>query len=79
MVDYRNSLSEPLPEVQKENEIFHYDHIDNGIVSYAITNDSTRPRERSSFDEVECCQKALLLRDHLRLAFAINNMTCPGK
>ena len=57
LVDCRNSLSEPLTEVQKENEIFHYDQIDNGIVSYAITNDSTRPRGRPSFDEVECRQK----------------------
>ena len=79
LVDYRNSLLEPLNETQKEKEIFHYDQIDNGIVSYAITNDSTRPRGRPSFDEVECRQKGLLLRDHLRLALANNNMHRPVK
>ena len=79
LVDYRNSLADPLTEVQKEKEIFHYDQIDNGIVSYAVTNDNTRPRGRPSYEEVECRQKGLLLRDHLRSAFADNNMHRPDK
>ena len=53
-MDYRNSLSEPLTDMQKENEIFHYDQIDNGIVSYAITSNSIRPVGRPSNDEIEC-------------------------
>ena len=64
-------MSEPLPGFQKENEIFNYDQIDNSIVSYAITNDSTRPRGRPSYDEVECRQEGLLLRDHLKIGICI--------
>ena len=77
LVDYRNSLSEPLTDMEKEHEIFHYDQIDNGIVSSAVTSDSIRPVGRPSNDKIECRQKGLLLRNNFRLAFATHNMHRP--
>ena len=53
-VDYRNFLLDPRKETDLENEIFHYDQIDNGIVSSDITSGCIMPVERPSNDENEC-------------------------
>ena len=74
LVDYRNSLVYPVEEVYHENEVFHYDRLDNGITNQAITSDSIRPRGRPSKDEILCRQSGVLLRDHLKQSLSNHNM-----
>ena len=77
LVDYRQSLEDPVDDYRKENEIFEYDRLDHGIISSVISSDSTRPRGRPTNDEIVCRQNGLLLRDHLRASFASHNMHRP--
>ena len=77
LVDFRNSLVDPITDQLIEDEIFNYDLMDNGIISSVITSDSRRPAGRPSNDEVECRQKGLILRNHLRQSLQNHNMHRP--
>ena len=77
LVDFRNSLNDPLNDKLVEEEIFNYDRLDNGIMSTVITSDSNRPAGRPSNDEVECLQRGLLLRHHLKVSLQNHNMQRP--
>ena len=77
LVDFRNSLNDPMTDKLIEDEIFNYDLLDNGIISSAITSDSRRPAGRPSNDEVECRQRGLILRNHLKQSLQNHNMHRP--
>ena len=68
-MDYRNSLSDPAEDRMNEEEIFNYDHLDNGIISSAIMSYSTRLGGRQANDEIQHRHNGIQLRDHLRLSF----------
>ena len=73
-VDYRNFLLDPRKETDLENEIFHYDQIDNTIICNAVTFDSNRPAGRPSNSEILCRMNGVMLRDHLNQLLQRHNM-----